>query len=522
MSAPAEAAAPAQLSLLEAFCAPLPEGGEDPRYRDEFLLAKREIDKLHKNDYDLIHDLCCALLSRQGKDLRVAGFLVMASLGRDGLVGLIDATEGYRHLLEHFWDDCHPRKESLRISAVNWLNGARLEAMAREAGRKASADQRDQLRRKVDEINRLLSSRLGDEAPRWRSMDDWLKTEPPAEPSLPAAAGDVQNMPASFSKGGKDEAETEPETNCAFSRQQADIGSEREAFGMTRALSRFYNEQGNRLQAAAFNRALRWGGLNLPPHDQGRTRVPAPRDSAFAALEHQCRTDAPEALLDLCESLFMEPGGQFWLDLQYQCSRAAGAAGLEDLQRFIDGQTRLLLERFSELESLSFEDGRPFASPATRSWLDELGNTPPGETSQPEPAALDGWDAQLTELVTKARSLAVEKKLSQALNLIRTLPAPNKARRLRLQLAQAEICLQGGRPDVALPLAQHLEELSASLQVEHWDQSLALEIWRTALETFQQCLRRAAPEEKPLFNEHIRCLRARICRADPAVAVKWL
>ncbi len=519
MIAPAEAAAPSQLSLLEAVCVPLTEGGEDPRYRDEFLLAKREIDKLHKNDYDLIHDLCCDLLSGQGKDLRVAGFLVMAALGRDGMAGLIDAAEGYHHLLEHFWDDCHPRKENLRVSAVNWLNGARLEAMAREAGRKASPEQLVQLRCSVDEINRLLSFQLGDESPRWRSMDDWLRAEPPAAPSLPAAAGNVQKTSASFSRGGKDEAET----NCASPRQEAAVGSEREAFSMTRALSRFYLEQGNRLQAAAFNRALRWGGLTLPPHDQGRTRVPPPRDSAVAALEHQCRADdAPEALLDLCESLFMEPGGQFWLDLQHQCSRTAGAAGLEELQRFIDGQTRLLLERFSELESLSFENGRPFASSPTRSWLDELGSSHSSEANQPEPAALDDWDAQLTELVKKARSLAVEKKLSQALNLIGTLPAQNKARRLRLQLEQAELCLQGGRPDVALPLAQHLEELSANLQVEHWDHSLALEIWRTALETFQQCLRRAAPEEKALLHENIRCLRAQICRADPAVAVKWL
>jgi len=506
------------MSLLDAVCTPLPQGGEDPRYRDEFLLAKREIDKLHKNDYDLIHDLCCALLARQGKDLRVAGFLVMAALGRDGLAGLIDATEGYCHLLEHFWDSCHPRKESLRISAVNWLNGARLEAMAREAGRKAPAGQLTQLRRNVDEINRLLRSRLVNQAPHWRSMDDWLKAEPPAQPSQPVADGESQSTPIPIAKGGKGEAQA----NSASLSQEAAIGSEREAFGMTRALSRFYNEQGNRLQAAAFNRALRWGGLTLPPHDQGQTRVPSPRDGAVAALEQQCRADAPEALLDLCESLFMEPGGQFWLDLQHQCSQAAAAAGLEDMQRFIDGQTRLLLERFPELDSLSFEDGRPFASPATRSWLDELGNTNPKEASQPGPAPLDDWDVQLTELIQKARSLAVQKKLSQALNLMRTLPAQSKAQRLRLQLTQAELCLQGGRPDVALPLAQHLEEQSAGLRVEHWDQSLALEIWRTALETFQQCLRRAAPEEKALLNENIRCLRARICRADPAVAVKWL
>jgi type VI secretion system protein VasJ len=518
VSASAEAAAPVQLSLLDAVCTPLPQGGEDPRYRDEFLLAKREIDKLHKNDYELIHDLCCALLSRQGKDLRVAGFLVMAALGRDGMTGLIDAAEGYRQLLEHFWDDCHPRKESLRVSAVNWLNGARFEAMAHEAGCKASVDQRGQLRRNVDEINRLLSSRLGDEAPRWRSMDDWLKADPPADPEPPAAVGGIKNIPASLSRGGKDEAQK----NCASPGQESAIGSEREAFAMTRALSRFFSEQGNRLQAAAFNRALRWGGLMLPPHDQGQTRVPAPRDGAVAAFEHQCRTDDPKAMLDLCESLFMEPGGQFWLDLQHQCSQAAGGAGLEDLQRFIDGQVRLLLERFPDLASLDFEDGRPFASPATRCWLDELENIDSRAADQPKPAGLDDWDAQLTELVGNARSLAVEKKLSQALNLIRTLPAQNKAQRLRLQLAQTEICLQGGRPDVASPLAENLEEQSAILQVEHWDQSLALEIWRTALETFQQCLRRAAPEDKALLNENIRCLRARICRADPAVAVKWL
>ncbi|MDO3379322.1 type VI secretion system protein TssA [Geoalkalibacter halelectricus] len=506
----------ADASLLDAVLAPLPQGGEDPRYCEEFLLAKREIDKLRENQYAQVHTLCCGILSGVGKDLRVAGFLLMACLGRDGLGGLMDGAAAYLRLLEEYWEECHPRKDNQRISALAWLNGARLEAMAREAGRSASPQDLERLRYCVDGINALLRARIGAEAPQWQALDAWLKIkspspERPAEKAVPAAP--VDPPPASRTETAPEEAKPVVE------QREPQVGSEREAFAMARILSDYYRAQGHWQQALAFTRALRWGGANLPPQEQGRTRVPAPRATAVTTLERQRQQSDPQALLELCESLFLEPGGQFWLDLQYLARQAAHNWGRAALQDFIDEQTRSLLRRLPGLEALSFDDGRPFADSATRAWLAELcTETAPPATQD----ASDEWDVQLAEALKTAREHAARNQLGEALNLLRALPAPTKVRRMRLELAQAALCLQGGRADIALPLAESLEAQSETLQMRVWNEGLALEIWRLGIDIRRQCLPKAAGEAKAALETQIRRLHAQICRTDPAVAVKWL
>lgn len=496
------------LGVLDAVRASLSGAGDDPRYSEDFLLAKREIDKLKDNDYALAHERCRVVLAQQAKDLRIAGYLVMAALGCGGLPGLLEAAEGYRLLLELHWENCHPRKESQRLSALDWLNGARLEALARAAGRTAAQEERAPLRRCVDEINALLRARLGDQAPQWRSLDSWLNVAAPAR-TLGVAPPQASSSPPT----------PEEVPPVAHPRTETAVASDREAFALSCALSAYWREQGKWTQALAYTRALRWGALVLPPSAQGRTRVPAPRAGALSALDLQRQAEDPIALLQLCEALFLEPGGQFWLDLQYLFRQAARACGRCDLEQFIDGQTGLLIKRFPELATLSFEDGRPFADPATRAWLGELRGV---DRPQRATSAPDAWDAQLADALQQARDLASRKKLGEALQLLRALPTQTQLQRVRLHLAEAALCLQGGRPEIALPLVQSLEEQSETLRVELWDEGLALEIWRLALETRQQCVRQAAAEEKAALDRDIRRLRARICVTDPAAALQWL
>jgi type VI secretion system protein VasJ len=503
-----------QSSLLDAFCAPLRQGGEDLRYCEEFLLAKREIDKFKGNDYDRAQKICGDLLACQGKDLRVAGFLLMAALGRDGLPGLLEAAEGYRYLLERFWDECHPRKESARLSAIAILNGSRFETMAREAGHSAALEDLACLRSHVDAINATLRSHLGKDAPQWRALDPWLKIKQPVEPvALPEKTAE-QATPESSRALTENLSVDSPDL-----LRELSVSSEREAFDLTFRLSTYCREQGNWPQALAFTRALRWGALDLPPHEQGRTRVPAPRDGAVTALENQRQAEDPAALLQLCESLFLEPGGQFWLDLQYLSRQAANTAGLNDLQAFLDGQAGLLLRRLPDLAILCFEDGRPFADFATRAWLDELCRE---EIAQIAATTEDDWEGQFSTTLKQARELAAHKKLLEGLNLLRSLPVPNQTRRLRLELAQAGLCLQGSRLDIALPLVESLEEQVDTQRVALWDEALALEIWRFALDTRQQCVCKASAEEKAALETRTRQLRSQICRTNPAMAVQWL
>lgn len=509
-----------KFALHEAFAASLPDGGIDPRYSDDFLLVKREIDKLQDNDYGLVQELCCALLTEQAKDLRVAGYLLIAAVARAGLAGLLDAAAGFRLLLSDFWDICHPRRDSARLAALSLLNGTRFEALTREAGRAATIEQLTALRRVVDDINTLLRGHFGDEALQWRALDGWLKVKLQAPRLVETSATTAPPAPAVTA------VESSPaQADAATGRPGHDwtIRSEREAHALTCALSTYYREQGAQAQALAYTRALRWGGLCLPSAVQGRTRVSAPRSAAVAALENQQRLNDPEALLELCESLFLEPGGQFWLDLQYVSWEAAKASGSVDLALFYAEQSRFLLRRFPSLADLSFDDGRPFADPATRAWLDELlRESSPAQLNSCVDAGTDDWGQVLTECLRDARELAARKKLSEALGLLDQLKVDNQERRLRLQLARVALCLHEGRADVALPLVDALEEEAESCRLILWNQSLALEIWRQVLDVLRDCVRKAPAEEKTALDNRARQLRARICRTSPAAAVRWL
>ena len=53
--------------------------GQDPRYGDEFVLIKAEIDKLAFNDYNAVMTLAGEILQNESKDLRVVGYYLLAS-----------------------------------------------------------------------------------------------------------------------------------------------------------------------------------------------------------------------------------------------------------------------------------------------------------------------------------------------------------------------------------------------------------------------------------------------------------
>lgn len=509
-----------KFSLQEAIAAPLPDGGIDPRYTDDFLLVKREIDKLQDNNYALVQERCCALLSEQSKDLRVAGYLLIAAVARAGLAGLLDAAAGLRLLVSDFWDICHPRRDSARLAALSLLNGARFEALAREAGHAATIEQLSVLRRLVDDLNTLLRGHFGDEAPQWRALDGWLKVKPQAPRLVEASV--LSEHPESAAPA-VESSPTQTDTASGRPGHDGSIRSEREAHALTCALSRYYREQGAQTQALAYTRALRWGGLRLPSAVQGRTRVAAPRSTAVTALENQQRLNDPEALLVLCESLFLEPGGAFWLDLQYVSWQAAKASGSAELALFFAEQTRFLLRRLPSLADLSFEDGQPFADTATRAWLEELMREgSPAQLKTRVDAVADDWDRDLAECLRGAHALAASKKLGEALELLDQLRANNQERRLRLQLARVALCRDEGRADIALPLVDALEEEVESCRLILWDQPLALEIWRQALDVLRDCARKAPAEEKAALDQRARQLRALICLASPATAVQWL
>ncbi|ALC17977.1 type VI secretion system protein [Desulfuromonas soudanensis] len=497
---------------LAAVATPLPKSpcGEDPRYHDDFSAIRQEMEKLQGNDYGRVLERGRHLLATHSKDLRVAGYLMLASTHLAGIAGVQEAASAYRLILEGFWADCHPLKAGARNAALTWLNNPRFDGALQEAATLAGADELRALEETVAGINQAIRTAGGDEAPLWSAPNHWLPGK------LREKTGKAQSVAVPLS------GEQMAELLCALSPSTqtmpaaGSITSDREMIASTKAIREFLLQKKAYLHALSFSRTLRWGGLTLPPHEQGKTRIPPLRQTGWNELQQAGERGEGEGAFLLCENLFLEPGGQFSLDLQLAACEAAGRFGREDLAAGIADQTRSLVRRLPEILALSFEDGRPFASLETREWLD----TRLAGGEEPCRGKEEGWDALLESALAEARRLSPKKKLAEGLACLKAVAVGNEKERLTLRLTMARLCLEGGRPDLALPVLDDLTKRVEEESLHLWDSSLALGIWKISLEAGRLLAPKVTGEEAETLRNKMADLRSLICRADPEAAAR--
>lgn len=493
--------------------------GEDPRYLDDFLLVKQEIDKLQGNDFPRVVELCRTILAETSRDLRLAGYLLLAAVYVEGIPGLLEAARGYRLLLERYGSDCHPQKEATRLSALNWLNNAKLDSYARQQAESADAPQLAELRQIIDAVNQHCQQSFGDQAPRWTVLDKWLQSRLSQLQPSPVEKPKTSPLLREIPKIAQPAPQASPPPALELAPEQSgSLGSERELVQLTRSIRDYLLQQRDYPRAVAYARALRWANLSLPPHQGGLTRVPAPRPAALNEVKLLLESAQHQGLFLLCEKLFFEAGGHFALDLQRHAWQAARALERPELVQAIADQTATLLRRLPELAGLLFDNGQPFADSATRQWLAGLAAPPAQEMERPRPTS--SAPPQLEDQVIAARQLVQAQKLPAALGLLKTALAENDRQRLQLQLAMARLCLEAGRPEVAQPVLDELQRAVEEKALHLWDQDLALEVWTLSLECTRSLLQRTPVQERSALSEKMTELQGRICRIDLEAAAR--
>lgn len=500
------------LTALAVPCADDP-GGVDLRYSDAFGQVKQEMDKLKGNDFVLIRSCCREMLAASSKDLRLAGYHLLAAAFLEGAAGVLEGARAYRLLLERFWEHCHPRRGSGRIAALRWLNNPRLEAYLQRHVEAVPRELVTELQDECTAINDLIRSRAGEDVPFWTVLDGWLQPNHVSEITPAGPEKEAQSEATARAPSEATGRTTEPPAPGAT------INSERDLHTATRRIGEYLVGRGELLQAVAFARALRWGSLRLPPAEQGRTRIPGPRSAAENELARVRTAGDPDAVVHCCEAIFLEPGGHLWLDLQFAAHEAAGRSGHTALANFIADQAASLVKRLPGRQNLSFEDGRLFAGPQTSAWLTGLDRQAFCALRTQEDQS--DWPATLDATRESACALAGENRLDEGLRLLAKLPFGNARERLRVQLAQGALCLEAGRADIACPLLTELEEYTRRNGLALWDEGLALELWRLTLEALRSCARQAEGEERQALEQKARRLHALICRTDPAQAAGW-
>ncbi len=168
---------------------------------------------------------------------------------------------------------------------------------------------------------------------------------------------------------------------------------------------------------------------------------------------------------------------RYWLDLSFYSHQALQA--LEHLQaaQALEQQLVQFVERLPGIEAMCFSDGRPFASPETRQWLEQASATHAGDAS----AGL----SELDTLLQKSKIAAKGDKPEQGFSMLQeALEGASVAEQVELRCQLATLMSEAGHPKLALSQIESVLEAVEHYRLEEWDPQLALYLLGSAYDLF--------------------------------------
>jgi len=513
--------------------------GEDPRYGDEFVLIKTEIDKLAFNDYNAVMTLTQEILENQSKDIRVAGYFMLANTYINGVKGLLDGVILYRLLLERFGDDVYPTKESARNSSMLWLNNNKLSAYVKQHQQKIDLKTIDLVAKQIERLNEVLVSVTNDETLCLNSLNNWIKetrkkvdVPPPPPPQAEVTkadnadvdigqnSGSLSNNTSRTQLSDVSQGEVSREASNPISGvDSASSMSDTELYSLIRKIVNQLMADKEYARGISYARAARWGGFSMPPHENNKTRLTAPRQTGVNEIKAFLAADDNEGALKKCEGIFFEMGGHILLDLQMYAHKAAKSLGKNNVANLIAFETAAFLQRFPGIEELRFDDDTACANPECQAWLNKIG----GNSKVDAPLiSADEDSTELLDEINKACEEANEKDLNAGLALLNGYRPKTEKQRFQLRLALAQLCLDHGRAELALPMLDELTEEASRYSLATWDVGLAMSAARQLQNALRSVTANASEKNRARYEQRLEEVTAQMCRWDLAQAAHYL
>lgn len=512
--------------LLKPISETLPSGSE-ANNSPEYESIREEIDKLTNPqgdgqvDWQLVGDLAQNVLEKLSKDYLVTAWLAVAWTQTRGIAGFYDGVELLRGMLEQFWQNGYPELKRLRgrrnalqwwqDKCVEWFNVALIPAVQKSMF--------DTLLSNLNQIDSTLSD-LDPECPPFRELLGLVQRLDTISDPIPAPDPSPEEV-LSPDENGTVKApsiqeslpeSSEPDSDSAALSSNAKQLEKGPAIPLTttgplgdpelrsiddipRALSPVsaYLDQMaasikqidpyNPLFIKLSRFAARASILALPPAQGARTRIPAPNTLAFEAV-----IDAknPAGIVDFCESRLNE--NPFWLDLEMQAANAYASIGKPTLglrQAQID-EVLGFIDRLPGVEQLQFDDGTPFASAKTKTWI--------------EACRLQRGGTGTTDLFESTRRSAMELsgngEIAGAMTVYQDFISNTRSKRdqFRARLALVTLLIESKERVDVMPFLKPLLDEVELRALSEWEPEMALDVWSHKLRAVHDDLDQARQE----------------------------
>ncbi|MEX2366481.1 MAG: type VI secretion system domain-containing protein, partial [Pseudohongiellaceae bacterium] len=336
----------------------------------------------------------------------------------------------------------------------------------------------------------------------WPDLSGWIAKH---QPKPVATADTVQSQSSSAVASGQGPTPAEPQAAVGS------VQSETQLLQVQKQLLNHYQEKSKHGSRAALARSVKWADLQLPPNENGKTRIPAPRETSLNKIALAVDSEDWTSAFQAAEEAFFEPGGLFCMELQRLSAQAAQKAGYRSARSVIEFQVRELMDRLPKLKQLSYDNGDPFVGGAALAWIEQLAatgaNTPGSQTE--------------TDYLAEARQQRDDASLAEALAWLKTHISGDNLTSLRIRLAQAQLCHESGEPGLARSLLDRLDAAVEEYRLAQLVPGLAMDIWRQAWLVSKDLVSTAKEEQKAELNNRMERLQARMCATDLAQAAQW-
>ncbi|MBQ4133678.1 MAG: type VI secretion system protein TssA [Desulfovibrionaceae bacterium] len=531
----------ADLSFETLGSTPVPGGepaGEDARYEPEYAYILEEIEKLSFSgdgapvSWSAIEKNAALILSEKSKDLQVSTYLGVALFHNKGMQGLLEGIYVLCGFLENFWESGWPPLKRIRgrVNALDWWHERACnfiqEALAQ--GQEASPQEHEALLNAASRLDELISSLMPDASP----LNDLISGIRRIPLSMPEP--EPEAAPAPTPSPEPPQAETPPQPEQTSPEAGVPSGAPKPEFPDTpqevsvpteppampeaddpAALRRdFVKAAMDYLPSALrsnpadpvfwqLSRLIIWGGITtLPPAENGQTLLPPPDMDALARIRLKKENGmALDAALEAEEFFRIAPFCMDAHEIIYTALLASGPQ-FSEAARCVKDEGSRFFSRFPEMERLSFNDGAPFISPGTASWLRETTAGTGGNimvTAGPGPCEA---------AFASARELAAQSKLNEALASLDAAKTDSPAVNLQIRVEQLHLLQENGKREASLALAESLLQELDRQNLDVWDPQLALPALLAVRRAFS-----ASPADYP---DQLADLRRRIVRICPS------
>lgn len=450
------------------------------RYSSEYEELEEELGKAHsihgsvQPDWRKVLENSESLLRQQSKDLRVAVWLSWALQQRESFPGLLAGLGLLCHLCEHHWPAVYPVKVRTRGAAFSWL-ALRLQSLFAQAlPLEGQRPLFEALLEHLLRLDELCTRHLGEDAPLLLPIRRQLAQQ------LERAVQKIAPV-----EGGSSVISQVRQEAVPLKKTETLVTSEEDAQQLlsdlreqARPLCNWWLRQSAvDLRALRLNRALAWLALASYPDADGE-RITALRAPEPGNLRRYQERFAQGHYAELIRELEADLAStMFWFDglhMLWQCLQALQA---DQAMTELEVTFALLLQRLAALPEFRFHDGSAFANSTTRDWIAaqvqrhlQVPEVPPAVSDAP-PAP---WEAALLDVAPTLRKNGLKAAVHQLKQGMQA--ARDDRARFHWQLAQARLCVQAGKHELALIQLEHLDTQLHRMGLERWEPGLTLHV----------------------------------------------